>query len=348
MKHSSVVFIDLGDERSVCSTLYVASLVARNTSMSVKFYLDQRYSSYVTHFPDIEIETLEVGGTARPVQGLVLDFTPIGQGTFSTRFYTSSTQYYSVDCHEALPHQEFQTKLEFAQQHLGKRPLLGNSVATCPSSAVMTFSPQLAAYLNMLNVPTVEICEQGKAPGSFLPESLVIKGDKFAESDKQELEMIFKFYQQSKIEDLMKNRGVLEVDWQLIFYKQENFSVVSKNYPITPTEDFFECFLKVFMSSQSTSNFSMERLLEIAGRMDYIDFDTSADFLKKSLNLCIDDIEMENFPVSGSYWNLVRNHIDLEIYQEPRKVLKLLNQALIGLDLFTRIEERQRRTVGLH
>lgn len=347
MKHSSVVFIDLGDEHSVCSTLYVANLAARTTSLSVKFYIDQRFAHYIAHFPDIEMEAIEVGETTRPVPGLVLDFTPIGQGHFSTRFYTPTTKYYSVDCHEAQSHQEFQTKLEFTQQHLGKKHLLSEDHSKS-SSAVMTFSAQLAAYMNMLNIPTVEICEQGQRPGSFLPGSLVIKGDKFAVSDSDELQMIFEFYQQNKIEDLMKSRGVLEVDWQLIFFKQENFSVVSKNYPVTPSDDFFECFLKVFMSTQPTSKFSMDRLLEIAGRMDYIDFDTSADFLKKSLNLCIDDIEMENFPISGSYWNLVRNHIDLEIYQEPRKVLKLLNQALIGLDLFTRIEERQRRVVGLH
>lgn len=349
MEKSPVIFIDLGDELSVCSTLYVAGLVSQSRA-DVEFYLDSRFMNFAQFFPKLKVTPIEVGETLSPRSSLVLDFTPIGRSQLATRFYTPTTKYYSVDHYDVLNAYEFQTKLDFVQLHLNQKNILTSSAMSHSLPGVLTFSAKLAANLNMQNIPTVEICSESRTPGSFLPGSLVIKADRFAVQDSEDLQMIFEFYQQNKIEELMLNRNVLEADWQLILYKfeQSNNSVVSKKFPISPTEDFFEGFLKLFMSSVASQNFSMDRLLRIASGMDYIDFDMTVDFLRKSLKLCIEDVESESFPVTGSYWNLVRNHLEYDVYHHPQKVLKALNQALIGLDLFTRIEERQRRAVGMH
>jgi len=350
MKNGAYFFIDVGDDVSVCSSIYAANLFAAAIREDVYFCAPDTFRLKDENLPRINLVTPdEVSGMA-PLAKMVIDFTEPGKGlsrsammfTRSEKMHMSKTQC-SGD-NTLLQKTDFITACTDVVE-------LFKAVSVRNVSPVLTYSPAMSAQLNLMGVPTIELCYRFKKPGTFLPGSLVISGDSFTLLNKEDVAMIFEFYEMGKIDDVFQNKSVLEADWDLMYHKMDasRATIVSKKYPVTPAESFMDHFFKGFLSPVSQRTFSIDHLLKVSEKMDTIDLEMTLDFLRKTLKLCIEDVEdVEGGAFDASYWNLVRPYVDCRRKGLGSKLRKSLEQALIGLDLLGRIVDRNRKVLSLH
>jgi len=345
------LFIDLGDNISVCSSVFAANLFAAAMQETVYFCAPANFQGKPENFPRVHImhpQSAELRPLVESAR-MVIDFTEAGKGMASSVLAAVEAEKMCLTNHQLGADNVLLAKTTFISACTGI-PEICKELQVKNVSPVLTYSPEMAAVLNMAGVPTIELCLKSKKPGSFLPGSLVISGNNFTMMQKEELNMVFEFYHLGKIEDIFVNKGVIEEDWDLMYYKldQSKTMIVSKKYPVSPAESFMDHFFKGFLTGhQQQRTFSIDHLLSLSQKMDAIDLEMTLDFIKKTLKLCIDDIETFDESFEGSYWNLVRPYLDIR-RRGNGKVRRSLGQALIGLDLFHKIHERQRKVASMH
>jgi hypothetical protein len=181
-------------------------------------------------------------------------------------------------------------------------------------------------------------------------KSLIIFGDTFSLLRKDEIQLIFEFYQTGRIDDLFVNKSVLEVDWDLLYFKMDrkNQSIISCKYPVSSTEAFLDQFLRSFLAQPGTRSYSLETVMGFAQKLDTIDLEVTVEFLRKTLSRCLVDLDKKQYPLTQSHWNWIRPYADCYSKGKLADLKSSLQQAVLGLDLFSRIQERQKRVVGMH
>jgi len=125
-------------------------------------------------------------------------------------------------------------------------------------------------------------------------------------------------------------------------------SIVPLKYPVSTTEAFLDHFLKSFLTQPSMRVFSIDSALALAMQLDMIDLEMTLEFLRKVLNRCLIDLEKNQYPLTQSHWNWVRPYADCYSKNKTAELKQCLNQALLGLDLFLRVQERQKKVIGMH
>lgn len=349
MSAVNALIIDQGCQVSVSSSLFVADLMATRTGKEIYFLTRPENQHLAGRFPQIKF--LYDANDAEffcERADWHIDFTEPGKGITENASLLHKTQNLYLTQNHLGKNNLLDMKVDFVSSLTGMRGLL-TSVAAGLQSPVLTYSAEMAAALNLQGIPTIELCYKFKKPGSFLPGSLVILGESFAMIQKDELDMVFEFYKNGKIEELFMNKGVLEVDWDLLYFKSDGRdSIHSKRYPVTPMESFLDLFFKGFLTNNESNDFSIDRLLKVSQDMDKIDFEMTVDFVRKSLNLCLEDLDHQGLPLTSSYWNLVRPYLDCSSRKAHHRLRKALNQSLIGLEMFEKIHDRHRKVVSMH
>ncbi len=349
-KNSAYFFIDVGDEVSVCSSIYAANLFANAIREDVYFCAPADFNLRDENFPRINLVTPDEAGSLAPLSKMVIDFTEPGKGLSKSALMFTRSQKMHMAKRMCSGDSVLLEKTDFISACTDVNELY-KTLAVKNVSPVLCYSPKMAARLNLAGIPTIEMCYKFKKPGTFLPSSLVISGDNFTLLNKDEVHMIFEFYEMGKVEELFQNKGVLEADWDLMYHKMDasRTTIVSKKYPVSPTESFMDHFFKGFLSPVSQRTFSIDHLLAVSQKMDTIDLEMTLDFLRKILRLCIEDVEdYESTSFEASYWNLVRPYLDCRRKGMGSKLRKSLEQAMIGLDLFSKILDRNRKVVSMH
>jgi hypothetical protein len=348
---SQIVFMDLGGISSFCSSLLTASLCAR-AQENPCFFITTR-ENILRSSKSEEVQLIDIDDIENKIdylkKSLVIDFTEPGKGVSKTVLLFQESYNFYLQQDHSFSQNSFFEKIEYVETLIEQRGLL-EYLQPIVESPVLTYSPEFAARLNLQGIPTIELCYRFKKPGSFLPQSLVIFGDTFSLLRKDEIQLIFEFYQNGKIDDLFLNKNVLEIDWDLLYYKMDrrNNAILVKKYPISPTEAFLDLFLRSFLSQPLTQAYSIETVMEKAQKLDTIDLEMTLEFLRKTLQRCVVDIDKKRHPFTQSHWNWVRPYIDCYSKDKLTDLKKILHQALMGLDLFLRIQERQKRVVGMH
>lgn len=344
------VVIDVGQDISVASSLFIANAAAKQMAGKVYFLLRQKFSSYAAQFPDLTFLYVEERNFSSLLQEsyCVVDFTPPGEGLSLMAEGAPLIRRFYLKEKRSIEENVLSLKAEFLEVYLQLDKILSSLPDVDSQTAVLTYSPVTAAYLNMLGVPTIELCYKFKTPGSFLPGSLVIKGDSFSLIHREELDLIFDFYKTNKIDNLFQNKGILQTDWDLLYFKSDvrTGTVFGKNYPVTPMETFMDLFFKGFLIVQPT--FTMDQLLNVAEKIDYMDMEMTLGFLKKNLQRCLDDVEYECFPFTESYWNFIRPYVDCTSKKALTPLHRSLTRALLGLEMFEKIIMRQRKVLHMH
>jgi hypothetical protein len=351
MRAKECVILDLGKEISVASSLFLANMAAQELQQKVYFLARQKFSHYAEQFPQIHFLYVEERKYAAILEAAywVLDFTTPGEGMTLIADHAPNVKRLYIKAHEVLATNLLTLKAEFLEQHLEIDGLLKN-IATFSKkdNSVLTYSPETAAHLNMMGVPTIEMCYRFKTPGSFLPGSLVIKGDSFSLMHREDLDLIFHFYKSNKIEDLFVNKSILQVDWDLVYFKADtrNGTVFGKNHPISPMESFMDIFFQGFLIVQPS--FTTDQLLAVSQKMDPIDLEATIGFMRKTIKRCLEDVEYECFPFTESYWNFIKPYVDCTSRKSLTPLHRALTRALMGLEMFEKIAQRQRRTLSMH
>lgn len=351
IKSGSCVVVDVGQEISVASSLFLANLVAQELHGNVYFVIRRKFSAYAEQFPRIQflyVEDREFADVLDTAYSVV-DFTIPGEGLSLITDQAAWIHRFHLSDKEASSQNLLNLKAEFIDEHFGLDKILKNVTESLKNkTGMLTYSATTAAYLNMLGVPTIEMCFRYKTPGSFLPGSLVIKGDSFSLLHREDLDLIFKFYKENKIEDLFVNKSILQIEWDLVYFKadEKTGTVYGKNYPVTPMEAFIDLFLKNFLVIQHTV--TMDDLMKSVQKIDHIDLEMTMAFIKKTLKRCLDDVEYECFPFTESYWNFVRPYVDCTSRRSLTPLHRSLTQALMGLEMFEKIMQRQRKTLSMH
>jgi hypothetical protein len=351
MRAQECVIIDLGKEISVASSVFLANMAAQEMQQKIFFLLRRKFSNYAEQFPQLHFLYIEERDYKTILENAkwVLDFTAPGEGMSLIADYAPNVKRLYLKEHEIPAINLLTIKAEFLEQHLNIEGLL-MQIANLPKkeNSVLTYSPQTAAYLNMIGVPTIEMCYRFKSPGSFLPGSLVIKGDSFSLMHREDLDLIFHFYKSNKIEDLFVNKAILQVDWELVYFKADtrNGAVMGKNYPISDMEIFMDLFFKGFLIVQPSV--STEEMQNVAQKLDPIDLEATLGFMKKTIKRCLEDVEYECFPFTEAYWNFIKPYVDCTSRNGMTALHRSLTRALMGLEMFERIVNRQRRTLNMH
>jgi hypothetical protein len=350
MKSGAYFFIDVGDDVSVCSSLFAANLFANAIREDVYFCAPAEFRLKDENFPRINLITPDEAGGMAPLSKMVVDFTEPGKGLSKSALMFTRSEKMHMAKFQCSGDNVLLQKTDFitACTDVGE---LYKTMCVRNVSPVLTYSPAMSAMLNLSGIPTIELCYKFKKPGTFLPGSLVIAGDTFTLLNKEEVAMIFEFYEMGRVEEVFQNRAVIEADWDLMYHKmdQSRTTIVSKKYPVTPAESFMDHFFKGFLSPVTQRTFSIDHLLQISNKMDTIDLEMTLEFLRKTLRLCIEDVEdYDSGSFDAPYWNLVRPYLDCRRKGLGSKLRKSLEQALIGLDLFSKILDRNRKVMSMH
>ncbi len=139
-----------------------------------------------------------------------------------------------------------------------------------------------------------------------MPGSLIIFGDTFSLLRKDDIQLIFEFYQNGRIEDVFLNKAVLEVDWDLLYFKMDRTkgSIVPCKYPISATEAFLDRFMHAFFLQPTSRTFSLDLVMESAQKLDTIDLEMTLDFLRKTLNRCQLDLDRNQYLFANFYTDI--------------------------------------------
>lgn len=345
------IFMDLGPITSYGSSVMTAVLYAEATQAPCFFVTTQENLNrpiQVKGLQFVAVEQIEQKMNYL-AEALVVDFTQPGKGVAKTALLFQESYNFYLQQDVSYLQSSFREKIEYVETISDAKNLLEHLPAIT-ATPVLTFSPDFAALLNLQGIPTIELCYRFKKPGSFLPQSLVIFGDTFSLLRKDDIQLIFEFYQSGRIEDLFINKNVIEVDWDLLYFKMDrkNNSIITKKYPVSATEAFLDQFLRSFLSQPTTRSYSLEAVMELAQQLDSIDLEMTLDFLKKTLNRCLLDLEKRQYPLTQAHWNWIRPYADCYSKNMTASLKSSLQQALLGMDLFQRIQDRQKRVVGLH
>lgn len=348
---NKLAIVDGGAEVSVYSTYAAVIRLAEQTGWQVTFAAQE---SLLQALP------IARGVSVYPLRGaqwnslceraeLVLDFTEPGVGLLDTMMIAERVEHFHLT--KMLGGASLlQKKIDFLSLHLHQPLSIESKTAACSvSAAIMTYDPVLASRLNMMGIPTVELCYRFRKHGSFLPNSLVICGDSFALLSKDDLEMIFNIYKMGQIQNLFMNKPVLEMEWDLLYYQwdQSKKSVSTKNYPVTPMETFLDTFFKCFLAKDAQGDASLDQLVYLTKKIDAIDLEETFKFIRGHLHRCLKDIEDKNFPLRGPWWSYVRPYVSFDSFQSA-EISKSLRKSIIGLEMFENIYERQRKLLSMH
>lgn len=353
-KVSSYLIVDLGEQISVCSSLFLARVFAsQNKDCSVYFLARETHRHIISDMAEDNLFPLYLGSSILKDMSFkrAIDFTQPGEGVHEIvdlpfdieNFYFSGLQ---LDVLNTLP-----DKASFIVAQFDCPDLMADIPKLVKlHNGVMTHNAELAANLNLQGIPTIEVGKNNKKYGSFLPGSLVIIGDKMRQKDHDDLKTIFEFYKNKKIEELLVSKGVFEVDWQLVYYKYDdkNRTVSRKSYPSSPAEQFMDVFFRNFLVITGQQAFSVDKLLELSAQMDYIDLEATTQFLRKSLGYCLEDLDEGRYPLVGSYWALVQPYLGYDTSKGQKGLRKRIQQAVLGLDMLERIQRRQRKVISMH
>lgn len=345
------IFMDLGGLASLGSSLKVAQLFAVVSGRPCFFVTTQKNKERVQSCSSVTfVDIDDVENQIDYLQSsLVIDFTQPGSGVAKTALLFQESYNFYLQQDMSYSQNAFNEKVEYVETISGFTGLLQHlNLAT--STPVLTYSPDMAVLLNLQGVPTIELCYRFKKPGSFLPGSLIIFGDTFSLLRKDEIQLIFEFYQNGRIEDLFASKNALEVDWDLLYFKmdRQNHTVRPLKYPISSTEAFLENFLRSFLSQPTSKSYTLESVLQHAERLDTIDLEMTVDFLRKVLSRCLVDLDKKRYPLTQSHWNWIRPYIDCYSKDKIPNLRSALQQSVLGLDLFLRIQDRQKRVIGMH
>lgn len=351
MTSKQIIFMDLGDGHSVMSSFVVAHLFSMKLQRECYFIVNRKYITKTYQLPGLNFVAAEdVEGTIDCLKdSFVVDFTEPGKGVVQTALLFEESYNFYLQQDVSYSQNAFNEKIEYVET-ISKMDDLLSGLRISKQAPVLTYSPELASILNLRGIPTLELCYRFKKPGSFLPGSVIIFGETFGLLRKDEIQLIFEFYQNGKIEDLFLNKGVLEVDWDLLYYKldKRNNSILTKKYPVSLTESFLDLFLRSFLMPQNTRDFSLEQLMSLSQQMDHIDIEMTLDFIRKTLQRCLLDIEKKKETLTQAHWNWVRPYVDCYSKNKRQQLKQALQQSVVGLDMYMKINERQRRVVGMH
>ena len=345
------IFMDLGELPSCASSLMCARLYAISTKKKCYFVTTQdniQRLQFIDEITFVDIEFVE-NQIDYLVSSLVIDFTQPGKGVCKTALLFQESYNFYLQQDISFSQNSFAEKVEYLETVSGATELL-RSLPPIVQTPVLTYSADYAALLNLKGIPTIELCYRFKKPGSFIPGSLIIFGDTFSLLRKDDIQLIFEFYQTGRIEDVFVNKAVLEVDWDLLYFKMDRTkgSIAPCKYPISDTEAFLDRFMRSFFLQPTSRSFSLDLVMESAQKLDRIDLEMTLDFLRKTLNRCQLDLDRGQYPLTQSHWNWVRPYADCYSKNKFINLKHTLQQALLGLDLFGRIQERQKRVVGMH
>lgn len=348
-----LLLIDLGPERSLCSSLFLAKVIAsEKPNWVIDFYLKPENSHFLK---DLDCDNLSPQYNSNLVEDkkydFIVDFTLPGCGLSesasldqeATHYYLTGSQMDALNC--------LQDKADYLGEVLGINDLVQCiSSHLKGSSAVLTYSAKLAASLNLQGIPTIEFSYKNESHGSFLPGSLVVVGDDIELRRQEDLRIVFELYKNKRLDDLFTSKGVLEVDWKFVYYQFDDTkkAIKLKNYPVSNTEDFMDIFFRNFLVVTGQQAFSVEKLLELSRKMDMIDLESTIAFLRKSLRFCLDDLDECRSPLAGPYWSLVSPYLGYDTSGREPSVRRRIRQAYLGLDLIERITKRQRKVMSLH
>lgn len=345
------IFMDLGELPSCASSLMCAVLYAKTTQTKCYFITTEINLQRLQTLEEVvfvDIENVEES-IDYFVSSLVVDFTQPGKGVSKTALLFQESYNFYLQQDISFSQNSFAEKVEYLETVSGVHELLTH-LPQRAQSPVLTYSADFAALLNLQGIPTIELCYRFKKPGSFIPGSLIIFGDTFSLLRKDDIQLIFEFYQTGRIEDVFVNKAVLEVDWDLLYFKMDRTksSIIPCKYPISDTEAFLDRFMRSFFLQPTSRSFSLDLVMESAQKLDSIDLEMTLDFLRKTLNRCQLDLDRGQYPLTQSHWNWVRPYADCYSKNKLTNLKHTLKQALLGLDLFGRIQERQKRVVGMH
>jgi hypothetical protein len=351
MSSKQVVFIDLGGISPACSSLQVAELYTLTTGQLVYFVTSL---SNLKKLPSRElIKYVAIENVETQIDyfsdSLVIDFTRPGQGLHQTALLFQESYNFYLQQDLSYSHNSFSEKVEYVEAVSFVSGLLKH-LKIVSQTPVLTYSAENAAQLNLQGIPTIELCYRFRHPGSFLPTSIIIFGDNFSLLRKDEIQLIFEFYKNGKMEDFFMGKNVLEVDWDVLYFKMDKSrdSILPLKHPVSTTEAFLDHFLKSFLTQPSVRVFSIESALESALKLDVIDLEMTLEFLRKVLNRCLLDLDKKQYPLTQSHWNWVRPYADCYSKNKVPELRQSLNQALLGLDLFLSVQERQKKVIGMH
>ncbi len=364
---SQTVFMDLGGRVSVAASLKVAELFSQTTGAACFFVTSEEHlltfqpiahstvysaSHSAAHIPSL-VQMVNIDDVEHEIDylksSLVVDFTEPGKGLLKTALLFQESYNFHLQQDFSFAQSSFSEKIEYVEMISGVKNL-ARGLPDPLTTPVLTYSAEMAALLNFKNIPTIELCYRFKKPGSFLPQSLIIMGDTFGLLRKDEIQLIFEFYKNGKIEDLFVNHSVLEVDWDLLYFKmdRQNSSIKILKHPVSATEAFLDQFLKAFLGHSGRPAYSLEDVFVKAQNMDTIDLEATLEFMRKILQRCLLDLEKKKEVLNQPHWNWVRAYADCYTKTKRAELKKSLHQALLGVDLFLRVQERQKRVVGMH
>lgn len=350
IKYREIVLIDLGTEVSVYSTYAAATRLVEQSRFTVTLGVPD---DMLAQLPSVE--RLQIYGAkssalncACEASDLVVDFTEPGEGICDIAMIAERVEHFhfSKMLGTASP---LQKKIDFLSLHLHQPLSVSTNTSGVAGSPILTYDSKMAARLNMLGICTIEVCYRFRKHGSFLPGSLVIYGDSFGLMGREDLDMLFKIYQQGQIENLFLNKPVLEMDWDLLYYQMDRSqkSVSTRNYPISPMESFLDVFFRCFLVDEPQGDATLGKLVMLTKRIDVIDLEETFKFVRGHLNRCLQDIEDKSYPLRGPWWNYIRPYIVFD-GASSLALSKSLRKCIIGLEMFENIYDRQRKLLSMH
>jgi hypothetical protein len=351
INYKNIVVMDFGKNPSIYSTYAAVKRLSEQSDTNITFCTHEQVAKNLPLWESVRLTSGMESETYRACENsdLVLDFTEPGFGLTETMLIAERVEHFHFS--KMLGDSSLlQKKIDFISLHLNLKLSVQHVASPAKISPVVTYDSSMAARMNMLGIPTIELCYRSRQHGSFLPESLVIYGDNFALIHKADLDMLFEIYQMGQMDNLFLNKPVLEMDWDLLYYQldRSRLSMSTKKYPVTPMESFLEIFFRCFLLDVGSSDASIDRLVSITKSIDVIDIEETFKFIKNHLNNCLRDLDEENFPLKGTWWNYVRPYASADMQSSPLLLAKGVRKCIIGLEMFENIYGRQRKLLSMH
>lgn len=347
--YNKIVLLDFSSEISVYSTYAAAARLVEQSDLTVVLGVPDALVSQMPKSSHLSV----YGASSSQISlmceesDLVLDFTEPGEGLVDSAMIAERVEHFHFTkmLGTASP---LQKKVDFMSLHLAQQISVSQEQQAAVTP-ILTYDAKMAARMNMMGVPTIEMCYRFRQHGSFLPGSLVIYGDNFAMAAKEDIAMLFEIYQQDQIQNLFINKPVMELEWDLLYYQLDRSrkSVSTKNYPVSPMETFLDVFFKCFLANEAQGDANLDKLVYLTKRIDTIDLEETFKFIRSHLNRCLKDIEERNYPMRGPWWNYIRPYLVLDGLSTT-ELSKSLRKCIIGLEMFENIYERQRKLLSMH
>ncbi|MCB9072853.1 MAG: hypothetical protein H6623_04460 [Bdellovibrionaceae bacterium] len=351
INYKNVVIMDFGSDVSACSSYAAARCLAQQSNIKIVF---AGLEKFMESLPEDEgIHHVFGFGSSLYYEcehaDIVLDFTELGKGMTETMLIVDRIEHFHLN--KMIGDASIlQKKIDFLSLHLSKKLSVHFNSAAISKTPVFTYDANMAARLNMLGIPTIELCYRFRQHGSFLANSLVIFGDNFALITKPDLDMLFTIYQMGQINNLFMNKPILELDWDLLYYSldKSKTTLATKKYPVSPMETFLDVFFRSFLLDENKDNAGIEQLVSLTKKIDSIDLEETFRFIKNQLQQCLRDLDEEDFPLSGPWWNYVRSYLTQDMLTSAPELTRGVRKCIIGLEMFESIYERQRKLLSMH